>query len=177
MNATAQKADLTNVTPATGARVPLPEYDTTTPVDQDVMPFSMIYMAKWRTWLMARMKELWPHLNDFNFNQTVAQFASQNGCIFIKAKRAILLASAARDPLETRPVVKIIFCFKFHPDDEDEDKDVRLLFRRVEEWAKSHGAKEIRIENLDAVDITRARLKNEILKGDNASYLVKGLDK
>lgn len=177
MNATAQKPDLTAVTPTTGRKVELPEYDTSTPVDQDVMPFSMIYMMKWRTWLMARMKEHWAHITEFNFNGIVAQHASQNGCMFIKAKRAILLATATRDALETRPVVKIIFCFKFHPENEDEDKDVRLLLRRVEEWANSQGAKEIRIENLEAFDMTRARLKNDFLKGESATYLVKGLDK
>ncbi len=168
------KPDLSTVTVAPPP--PEPELiDTTTPVDTSVLPFTMIYMNKWGPWLLSRLQEHWDYISPLNFRGIVSGLTTQNGCIFIRAKRAILLAVASRDTLELRPVVKVVFCFKFHPEDDDETKDVRLLLRRVEEWAKTIGARYVRMENIAAIDLSPSRAKDALF-GKDATYLVKDLD-
>ena len=169
------KPDLTKATVAPPPVEPS-AVDTTTPMDTSVLPFTMIYVPKWGPWLLSRLQEHWPHISEFHYKGILANLTNQNGNIFIRSKRAVLLATHSRETLEARPVVKVIFCFKFHPDDEDQNKDVRLLFRRVDEWAKSMGARYVRVETPAAVDLTPTRLK-EILGGDEASYFVKDFDK
>jgi hypothetical protein len=169
------KPNLSTVTPM--GRPPAPaEFDTTTPVDMSVLPFTAMFLPKWTPWLLARMEEFWPHLTTFNLGSYLAPYMNGNGSIMLRAKKAIILAVQSREAFDPRPTVDIVLCFKFDPDDQEQDKDVRLLFRRVDDWAKGMGAKEIQVKHPERIDLTPSRLK-EVLWGEEVKIWAKDLDK
>ncbi len=168
------KPNLTSVTPA-GEVAPPPELDTATPIDVSVLPFNQLILPKWGPWMLARMQQHWPYLSGMNYLGALVPHMSSNGSLFIRAKRAVLLAVVTKETLDPRPFVDIVLCFKHRPDEQDEEKDVRLLFRRVEEWAKGMGAQDVRILHPERCDSTFSRLKDN-LWADEAKYLRKGLD-
>ncbi len=177
--ATAQKPklkpNLTSVTPA-GPPVEAPEIDTTTPIDISVIPFTHRDQPKWSAWMIGRMGEFWPHIGVMNYAGIMNQHMGQNSSLFIRAKKAILLAVVTRETLDPRPIVDIIFCFKHIPDDEQQNKDVRLLYRRVEDWAKHHGARYVRIMHPERIDMTQSRIKDALWCEEDKMFL-KDLDK
>ncbi len=183
MNASAQqkppvarpKPDLTTVTPA----VPPPEseaMDTTTPMDISIRAFTMQDIPKWGAWALGRLALVWPHLTSFNYIGILGQCMADRGTLFLRAPRALIMAVVTREALSARPVCDIVFCFKHIIDDEQQNKDVRLLFRRVEDWARGQGVKQVRVLYPERLDTTYSRTK-DALYGDDVKIIVKDLDR
>ncbi len=167
--------NLTSVTPAGPPPEP-PEIDTTTPIDVSVIPFSHRDMPKWGAWLLYRLSDIWPQFTAMSYVGLTSQHMGPPTSLFIRGRKAILLAVITRETFDARPIADIVFCFKHHPDNQDEEKDVRLLFRHVENWAKRLGAKYVRILNQERVDSTLSRTKDN-LWADEGKILLKDLDK
>ncbi len=169
------KLNLTAVTP----QPPPPEnvpIDTKTPVDATVIPFTQLDTPKWGPWMMARLAFLWPHVNSMNYMSILMQIMGDKGSILIRSRRAIVLAVMTRESMEPRPVVDIIFCFKHDPNSQEQDKDVSLLFRRVEDWARGMGARGVRIMNPDNCDSARAKTR-DILGAEDTRHMFKAITK
>lgn len=168
---------LTSVTPMV-APPEVEPMDTTTPMDNSIRAFTRMDIPKWGPWVLARLQYFWPHLNTFNYVGLLGQFMSDRGTLLLRARKALIMAVITREPLEPRPVCDIVFCFKHTPDNEQENKDVRLLFRRVEDWARTQGVRYVRVLDADKMDTDYSRTK-EILgeSGDQVKYLRKDLDK
>ena len=183
MNAAAQAAmptkkkgpDLSKVTPE-GAYADPPEWDTTTPIDTSVDRFDNRMLPKRGAWLLSRMQPFWPGFNQMNYAGLLFMQMHDNGSLFIRSKRAIMLAVCSNETFEPRPTVDVVFLFKFHPNDEAQDKDALLLWRRAEEWAKGMGGRQLRVLHPDRVDVAMGRLK-QWSDGDQPKALVKDLDK
>lgn len=172
---TKAKLNLSAVTP----QPPPPEdtkFDTTTPIDVSIIPFTQKDIGKWGPWLLARMAFIWPSFTNMNFQGLLLSHANTNSTLFIRSKFAILLAVVTRDTFDPRPVVDLVFLFKHHPADDAEDKFVRILFRHMEDWARSKGAGEIRVLHPDRCDMTFSRTK-ETLWGEEQKILVKAITK
>lgn len=168
-----KKTDLTKVTVAP----PAPDrssVDSTTPIDISILPFTQMNLQKWGPWLHSRMEEFWPHLTSMNYHGFILQQIN-NGSLFLYASRAIMLATVARETLEPRPIVDIEFGFKFEPEDEDQNKDIRLLIRRVEDWARGQGARYVRVKHPERIDMTLSRTE-EALWADKVEIFMKDLD-
>lgn len=171
------RPNLTSVTPSAPAAPPETEgMDTTTPMDTSVIAFTQRDFPKWGAWTLDRLQQFWPHLTGFNYMGILGQCMADRGTLFLRAKKALVMATVTREPMEPRPVCDIIFCFKHHPDDEQENKDVRLLFRRVEDWAKSQGVRYVRVLYPDRMDTTYSKTK-DCLYADDVRVIVKDLDK
>lgn len=167
------KINLTSVTPE-----PPPaetgEMDTKTPIDVSVIPFSQIHIAKWGPWLLARLQQHFSMFAPLNYIGILSHHMGSNHSLFIRSRYAILLAVISREPFEPRPYVDLVFCFKHVPEKPEQDKDARLLFRRMDEWARSHGALEIRILHPERCDLSFSRSK-ESLGAEEARYLAKAI--
>lgn len=169
------KINLTSVTPSP----PPPdraEMDTTTPIDATVVPFTQLDTPKWGPWLMARLAFVWPHVNAMNYMSVLMQIMGDKGSILIRSRRAILMAVCSREALEPRPVVDIVFCFKHDPNSKEQDKDVKILTRRVEDWARGMGARGVRVMNPDTCDSTPGETR-DILGAQDTKYIFKALTK
>lgn len=167
---------LENVTiPAPSDTPESEQFDTTTPVDTTVVPFTMRDMAKWGPWLLYRLTEFWPHLHELNYAGRLSQLMGDNDVLFLRTRRAIILATVSRETLETRPNCQVSFIFKHHPASDEEDKDVRILLRQLDLWACSKGVRHIRIMNKVRCDLNWSRLK-DALHGEDAKHLTKDLD-
>lgn len=142
MSATAM--NLTTVTPAP-EMPPRPEFDTTTPINEQVTSFTMRDIPLWGEWLLYRLQMLYPHLGQLNYQGYLSQYIGNNWSIFIKTKYAIGMAVRVNDPFEQRPIVRNVFVFKHHPDQEEENKDVRLILSSYKNWGKSMGARRVEI--------------------------------
>lgn len=168
-------ADLTTVTPAP----PPPEraeVDTTTKIETPVERFTAVLLGKWTPWLLSRMRQHWPHLTEWNFPGVIAEHIRSNGSLLIRSHKAIMLAVLTREAIEPRPVVDIVFMFKFHPEDPEHDKFVRPLFRQAEEWGRSNGARHVRLVDVDHIDLTHTKAKDIMGSAKDAGVLVKELD-
>lgn len=169
-----QKVNLVSVTPS-APPPPGAEFDTTTPIDVSVIPFTQRELPKWGEWMLYRLAQHWPHLGPMNYAGMLMHHMADNGSLFIRSKKAILLAVVTRETFETRPIVDVVFCFKHHPDEQEEEKDVRLLFRRAESWGRSMGARYVRITKQERLDSTPSRTKDN-LWADESKILMKDLD-
>ncbi len=172
---TKPRPDLTSVTPMMPA--PEPEaMDTTTPMDISVLPFTMKEIPKWGPWLLARLNFLWPHFTASNYIGLMGQHMADSGTLLIKARKALLMAVATREAMNPRPVIDVVFIFKHVPEDEEQNKDVRLLVRHMENWGRSMGARGTRVLYPAHVDLTLSRAR-EIFVAEDVKYLGRDLDK
>ncbi len=167
--------NLASVTPQ-GPPIEMAEIDTTTPTDVTVIPFTEIHFAKWGPWVLGRLALIFPHLNNFNFRGILGQHIGVNTSLFLRTKKALILAVVTRETLEPRPYIDIVFCLKHFPEVQEDDKEVRLLFRRVEDWARGHGAIGIRMLHQDRCDMAFAKTK-EGMRADEKKIVVKEIVK
>lgn len=136
--------------------------DTTTPVDITIQPYTMRDTPKWGKWMQYRLSRegYWPHLTELNYTGFLAQHIGQNTSLFIRAKRAVMLAVLTRETFDPRPVIDIVFLFMHDPADKDQNKDVRVLVRAAEKWGEGHGARMIRMLDPNRIDATMSVMES-----------------
>lgn len=163
-----------NLTSATVAPPPSekPEYDTTTPVNDQVEALTLRDMNTWGPWLLCRLQEHFPQFTALNYTGFLSQHMSQNHYKIVRTKFAVMMAAYTRDTLDIRPVIDLVFLFKHHPDREEENKDVRRLLRELDVWARSHGATHIRILHPDRCDANFSKM-TDMLYGQQVKYISK----
>ena len=150
--------------------------DTRTPMDVSVIPFTHRDLPKWGPWTQYRMSQHWPQISAFTFASHTAQLIGDNSKLFIRSMHAILLASHCRETLDMRPTVDIAFCYRHHPNRDEELNDVKLLIKRVDEWARRIGVRYIRVLHPERIDVPFGVLKTYMLAKED-KLILKDLDR
>lgn len=171
----APAVNLSTVTPPPPA-IEMPEIDTTTPSASDIVRFTAIDLPKWGQWLAERLHIIYPQITPRNYMGFVTHHSSSNSSLFLRGKRSVILATRTLDGVNPRPVVDIRFCFKFHPDSEKENEEVRILVSRVESWAASQGAEGVRVLDENCFDVKPNKVKT-LFTGEPRQVLYKALGK
>ena len=153
-------------------------------------------------WLVKRIGEVWPHLDQRQIMTKLISCCDQNEYLFVRTENAFLLARMVWGFFEMRPDVQEIFCLAETTNDKHKEgsdawvyQDQRnkraihqaaLLYEDLLRFAQTQGAKEIMIDKYSDVplpdkeeqvgpDTIRARIPRRMFEGRELFFRVDGL--
>ena len=93
-------------------------------------------------WLGERLKERWPHMNDWGLKQWLIQAMGDRGTLLIRTPATVGMFFADKNLLEPYPRVREVFVRgkegkRTGPDSPDKTPEYVALYKRAMEWAQS----------------------------------------
>ncbi|MDE2097087.1 MAG: hypothetical protein KGL39_07560 [Patescibacteria group bacterium] len=99
------------------------------------------------TWLIDRMRKIWPDLTERNTFGWLRNCIDSKEYHFTKTDRAVLMGIVTSVQLTIAPRVEEIFVFVDDPSDPIAQAHGALLYRDLRTWAMTCGASEILVAN------------------------------
>ena len=98
------------------------------------------------TWLVARLSEYFPQIPPSSWYPRLRAFAMDSAYFFMRSDNAVLLATIARDPLDSKPWVWPLFLIEKERGPEgghlfgsQAEKDSIALMRELGRWGQHQG--------------------------------------
>ena len=133
----------------------------TIPPPVDVVRFGMADLQPLGNWLMERLRDAFPHLNERMLFGWLRGVIDSNEYLFVRSPRAVALATVVYRPLSAHPVVEEVFVLAMS---EADIPEAAQMYPRFRQWAESIGAGEIVIERLTDVPHEMIRLDRRLLQ-------------
>lgn len=115
-------------------------FDTTTPaVAMVAHRFTLNDLPRYAESLYPALQEIFPHLHKNMYGGWLRSCIEDNATFFVCGNATVALAKMINDPLDPRPVVRILFCI-------GDPVEFPSMFAEMLRWAKDIGAREARYD-------------------------------
>ncbi len=114
----------------------------TPPRMTSIRRFGMADIEDMGMWLMTRLRERYPHVNDRMFIGWIRGCMESNEFLFIRSENAAGMAIIDHRPLTSAPIVREVFLLSRN----DDLMEAAQLYPHIRQWAESMAASEITIE-------------------------------
>lgn len=115
------------------------KFDTTTPVQVTVRRFTLNDLPRYADAMYPVLQDIFPHLHKNMYGGWLRSCMDDNATFFVCGNATVALAKMDHDPLDPRPVVKIVFCI-------GDPAEYEGMGKEILRWAKDIGAREARFE-------------------------------
>lgn len=128
------------------------------PVNMAVRRFDLVDLADMGVWLVARLQEQFPHINQKMIAGWVRGLITSNEHLFLRSHDAVLLAQIARAPLSSHLHTEEVFLFVRN----EAIEEGLALYHEMKTWSNRLGSKMMMIERQSDVphDIIKKALEN-----------------
>lgn len=130
------KEQAVTVASVPGSAYPVP------PRNVSIRRFGLADIEDMGMWLMTRLRERYPHVNDRMFIGWIRGCMESNEFLFIRSENAAGMAITDHRPLTSAPIVREVFLLSRN----DDIMEAAQLYPHIRHWAESMGASEITIE-------------------------------
>lgn len=117
----------------------------------NVRRFSLGDLEDKGIWLLARLRERYPHISEHMFAGWLRGEMLSNESYFVCSPRAVAMAQILREPLEPQPYVKEVFVLAM---DGGEDEAAQM-YGEIKRWAQHSGAERIYVGRFTDVPVSR----------------------